>query len=170
MKIELKEWSMDNVDELVDICNKIEMEYLSDRIPQPYTKEDGKFYLNLIKEHEGVDCLFRAIVVDGEIVGNISVEGKEDVYRCGGEIGYYLLQEYWSKGIMTYAVEQMCNLAFTNLDIVRLTANVYEPNIASMRVLEKNGFVKEGVMHNAVIKDNHIYNLHVYGKLKDTNK
>ena len=92
------------------------------------------------------------------------MEQKEDVYRKDGEIGYYLLQEEYSKGIMTEAVKQICEIAFQELDIIRITGLVYDINIASKRVLEKNGVTLEGVMKNAVIKNENIFDLCIYGK------
>ena len=74
-----------------------------------------------------------------------------------------------SKGLMTEAVKQICEIAFSELDIIRITGLVYEPNIASQRVLKKNGFSLEGRMKNAVIKNGEIQNLCIYGKLKETN-
>ena len=110
--------------------------------------------------------MFREIVVDGKIIGTISVEQKEDVYQKDSEIGYYLLQEVYSKGIMTEVVRQICEIAFEKLDIIRITGMVYEPNIASRKVLEKNNFLLEGVMKKAVIKNKNIYDLYIYGKVR----
>ena len=120
----------------------------------------------MVKESEGRKGVFREIVVKDKIVGNISVEQKDDVYRKDAEIGYSLLQEESSKGIMTEAVRQICDIAFQELDIIRITGLVYEPNIASRRVLEKNGFILEGMMKNAVIKNGQIFDLCIYGKQK----
>ena len=120
----------------------------------------------MVSEHDGKDCVFRAIMVDGRVVGNISIEGKLDVYCKDGEIGYLLLTEYWSKGIMTEAVCQICDVAFSELDIVRITGLAYAPNVASQRVLEKNGFIREGEQKKAVFKNERLYALVLYGKLK----
>lgn len=106
----------------------------------------------MVSEHDGKDGVFRAIAADGKVVGNISIEQKADVYCKDGEIGYLLLTDYWSKGIMTEAVRQVCEIAFTELDIIRITGLVYAPNAASQRVLEKNGFVREGLQRDAVYK------------------
>ena len=92
-------------------------------------------------EHDGKDGIFRAIVVDDKVVGNIAVEQNSDV-RCKDK------------------------LAFDELDIVRISGTVYLPNTASQRVLEKNGFESEGVRKNAVYKDGKLYDLCLYGKLK----
>ncbi|MDY2756157.1 MAG: GNAT family protein, partial [Candidatus Treponema excrementipullorum] len=104
--------------------------------------------------------------VDNEVVGNISVEQKGDVYRQDAEIGYFLLPESYSQGIMTEAVRQICKIAFERLNIIRITGSVYEPNWASRKVLEKNDFVLEGLMKKAVVKNGSIYDLCIYGKVK----
>ena len=166
MKIELKKWSFEDKEFLIKMCNTIDRNYLSDRLPNPYTNESAKWWLNMVKENDEKKGVFREIVVDGKIIGTISVEQKEDVYRKDSEIGYYLLQEVYSKGIMTEAVRQICEIAFEKLDIIRITGMVYEPNIASRKVLEKNNFLLEGIMKKAVIKNKNIYDLCIYGKVR----
>ncbi len=166
MKIELKKWSFEDKEFLIKMCNTIDRSYLSDRLPNPYTNESAEWWLNMVKENDEKRGVFREIVVDGKIIGTISVEQKEDVYRKDSEIGYYLLQEEYSKGIMTEAVRQICEIAFEKLDIIRITGVVYEPNIASRKVLEKNNFLFEGVMKKAVIKNKNIYDLCIYGKVR----
>ena len=166
MKTELMKWSLALKQELMDICNAVDRSFLSNRLPHPYTEDSADWWLGMVSEHDDNDGLFRAIVADGRIVGNISVEQKADVYCKDAEIGYMLLTEFRSKGIMTEAVRQICELAFSELEIVRITGLVYAPNTASQRVLEKNGFVLEGIQKNAVFKDGRIYDLHLYGKVK----
>lgn len=166
MNIELRKWTLEDKESLIKICNMIDRSYLSGRVPNPYTNESAEWWLNMVKENEGGKGIFREIVVNDKIIGTISVEQKEDVHRKDAEIGYYLLQEAYSKGIMTEAVKLICEIAFRELDIIRITGLVYEPNIASRRVLEKNGFTLEGMMKNAVIKNGDIFNLCIYGKLK----
>ena len=166
MEVVLKKWTMDDKHILENICNNVDRQFLSNRMPFPYTEKDANWWLNMVQESEGKRGIFRAIVVDKEYVGNISVEVKDDVYIKDAEIGYLLLSKTWSKGIMTEAVNQICNIAFSQLDIVRITGLVYKPNVASQRVLEKNGFALEGIMKNAVFKNNNIYDLCVYGKYK----
>ena len=166
MTIELLKWSPALKQDLINICNAVDRSFLSNRMPLPYTEEAADWWLGMVSEHDGKDGVFRAITVDGRIAGNISIEQKADVYCRDAEIGYLLLTEYWSKGIMTEAVRQICELAFAELDIVRITGLVYEPNTASQRVLEKNGFAREGLQRNAVWKDGRIHDLCLFGKLK----
>lgn len=162
MKIELRKWTLEDKQELIKMCNSIDRSFLSDRLPDPYTEESADWWLNMVNESE--NGIFRKIIEDGKIIGNISVEQKEDVYRRDAEIGYFLLPERYSKGIMTEAVNQICKIAFQELDIIRITGLIYEPNIASRKVLEKNDFVLEGLMKNAVTKNGEVYNLCIYGK------
>ena len=110
------------------------------RLPDPYTVADADQWLHSVMARDGKNGIFRAIVVDGQVVGTVSVDQKEDVYRKDADIGYFLVNGLWSRGIMTEAVRQVCDLAFAQLDIVRITGLVYADNMASRRVLEKNGF------------------------------
>lgn len=164
MKIELEKWSEDNKSSLIRVCKVVDRRFLSNRSPYPYTESDADWWLNKTKEEDGVKGIYRAVIVDGKIVGNISVEKKTDVRMRDAEIGYMLMPQESSKGIMTTAVEQICNIAFEELDIIRITGLVYAPNSASRKVLEKNGFTQEGNLKNAVCKDGQVYDLCVYGK------
>ena len=167
MKTELIKWSSDLRNELMDICNSVDRSYLSDRIPSPYTEADADWWLDMVSEHDGVDGLFRAVIIDGRAAGSISVECRPDVYRRDGEIGYMLLTEYWSQGIMTEAVRMMCEEAFERLDIARITGVVYTENEASWRVLEKNGFVREGLQRQTACKNGRMHDVFLYGKLRE---
>lgn len=168
MNVILKKCSLEDQENLKELCNGVDRSYIANRLPFPYTREDAIWWINMAKEHDGKDGIFRLITVDDKIVGNISVEQKSDVFGKDAEIGYLLSNENWSKGIATEAVKHICRIAFLELDIIRITGLVYEPNIASKRVLEKNNFTLEGVMRNAVIKNNNVYNLCVYGILKES--
>ena len=167
MNVELLNWSRDLRTELMDLCNNVDRSYLSDRLPSPYTEADADWWLNMVSEHDGVDGLFRAIVLDGKAVGSISVECRPDVYHRDCEIGYMLLTEYWSQGIMTEAVRLMCDEAFEKLDIARITGIVYTENEASWKVLEKNGFVREGLQRRSACKKGKMHDIFLYGKLRD---
>lgn len=166
MDILLRKWNRCDALALSLLLDGIDRRYLSDRLPHPYTLTDGEQWLDMVLKQEGKAGIFRAVMVDGELAGSVSVEQKSDVYRKDAEIGYLLSAGHRSKGIMTESVRQICPIAFRELDILRITGLVYEPNAASRRVLEKNGFVPEGLMRNAITKDGSTYNLCIYGKLK----
>lgn len=166
MTVSLRPWTPEDGSALAALCNAVPRDYLSDRLPAPYTDRDADWWLHRVAEQDGKTALYRAILLDGEIVGNISVEPKSDVYRRDGEIGYLLHPDHWGKGIMTAAVQQMCTLAFDTLELLRITGLVYAPNTASRRVLEKAGFAPEGILRHAVYKNGQVWDLAVYGRLK----
>ena len=112
----------------------------------------------MVTDNDTITGIYRAIVCDGKPIGSISVEKKDD----DAEIGYMILNEYTNKGIATEAVKQICSIAFKALSIKQITANVFQPNIASIRVLLKNGFKYKGAIPNAVIKDGYVYDLLIY--------
>lgn len=107
MNIELKPWTMDDLHDLVRLCNAADRTYLSGRMPFPYTESDARWWLNMVKEKEGKDGVFRRICVEGKTAGNISVERKDDVFCHDAELGYVLDRPYWSKGIMREAVRMI---------------------------------------------------------------
>ncbi len=167
MNIELRIPTEADKEGLKALCNAVDRRYLADRLPYPYTDEDADWWIRMVAENEGKSGNWRVIYVDGRLVGNISIEKKSDVYRKDAEIGYCLLTEYWSRGIATEAVKRICRTAFDGLDILRITGLYYEPNTGSKRVLEKAGFVYEGTMKNAVVKNGGGYNLCIMGLLKE---
>lgn len=166
MNVVLKIPSEADKEELVAVCNAVDRKYLAERLPAPYTDASADWWIGMIAKEEGKSGVWRVIYVDGKLAGNISVEQKSDVYCKDAEIGYLLLTEYWSRGIATEAVKQICKIAFEKLDIIRITGQYFEPNAASGRVLEKAGFCREGVLKNAVAKGGNIYNLCIMGLLK----
>lgn len=166
MIIELKKWTKENKETLKEICNKIDRKYLSNRVPFPYKDEDAIYWLNYVAENEEKNGIFRAIVIDGVICGNISVEKKGDIYCKEGILGYFLLTEYWRKGIMTKATEIICEIAFKDLDIIKISATTFDQNIASQKVLEKNKFSLEGIRKKSIYKNDNFYDEYIYGKIK----
>lgn len=167
MKIILRPWTRKDLSELQTLCDQADRTYLSERMPSPYTLEDAQWWFDHIQEEEAAQRgLFRAICLDNQIIGNISVEKMCDVRCRDSELGYFLQRSHWSQGIMTKAVQQMCEEAFQHLDINRISALVYAPNIASRRVLEKNSFVIEGILRQAITKKDKHYDACLYAKYR----
>lgn len=166
MDIKLKQWNLKDRFDLIRICNEVDRSWLRGTIPYPYTEKDAEWYIGMAREREGKDALIRAIVADGEIVGNITLEQKGDIFVPDAELGYLLLPNYAGLGIASEAVAQLCALGFSQLSIRRITAQVCAPHVASCRVLEKNGFTLEGRMRDAVYVNRQLCDLLIYGKLK----
>jgi len=138
--------------------------FLLNRFPSPYTMEAAIHWVNNLVDQDPLVNF--AITIDDQVVGGIGLELREDVYRKTALLGYWLSEELWGKGIVTEAVKLMTQYAFDHLDIIRIQAGVLDKNPASMRVLEKAGYTKEGVLRNAAIKRGDIMDEHVYAILK----
>ena len=131
MTITLHNWKTDDKLVLMALCNAVDRTFLSDRLPYPYDEADADWWLGMVAENDGKEGVWRAIVVDGQIVGSISVERMADEERNVGAIGYMILTPWWSKGLGTEAVRQMCGIAFRELALERIIGEVFPENLAS---------------------------------------
>ena len=163
MTITLHNWKTDDKLVLMALCNAVDRTFLSDRLPYPYDEADADCWLGMVAENDGKEGVWRAIVVDGQIVGSISVERMADEERNVGAIGYMILTPWWSKGLGTEAVRQMCGIAFRKLTLERIIGEVFPENLASARVLEKNGFRLEETKAEAIVKGGKAMDVRVYG-------
>ena len=124
---------------------------LRDRFPHPYTDADARRWLDSVVGQKPETNF--AIAVADEAVGGIGFTLQHDVERRSAEIGYWLGQEFWGRGIATEALIAVTDYAFSNYDVCRLFAHVFDWNGPSARVLEKAGYVFEGRLRRSVIKD-----------------
>jgi len=137
---------------------------LRDRFPHPYTEDDAVGYIRFILAKSPYHSL--AIEVDGEAVGGLSLRQGQDIERLTAEIGYWIGEPYWGRGIMTDAVGLLTDYAFSALALERVFAVPFASNVASCRVLEKVGYVCEGLMRRSAIKDGQIQDQYLYAKLR----
>ena len=163
MAINLHTWTPADKPALMALCNAVDRTFLSDRLPYPYTEADADWWLGMVAENDGKEGVWRSIVLDGQIVGSISVERMVDEQRNAGSIGYMILTPFWSQGIGTEAVRQICGIAFRELALERIIGEVFPENLASARVLEKNGFLLEETRAGAVVKGGKAMDVRVYG-------
>ena len=136
-----------------------------DHLPQPYTIQDAINFIDLVSK-EDPQCTFAIQHVD-HFVGVIGLKIQDDVHRKSAEIGYWIGEPFWGKGIASNAIHQMVSYGFEYLDINRIFAATYEYNLASMHVLEKNGFIKEGILRKAVLKNGAFHDEHRFAILKE---
>ncbi|UOE49727.1 GNAT family N-acetyltransferase [Mucilaginibacter sp. SMC90] len=139
--------------------------FLRDRFPYPYTIDDALFWIKLVKDQQPLTSF--AIVINGEACGGIGVELFNAESRINAEIGYWLGEAHWRKGLMSEAVKLVTKYAFEHFPLIRIEAGVYDKNTASMRVLEKAGYVKEGVLRKSIIKDAEVMDKHMYAIFKE---
>lgn len=107
-----------------------------------------------------------AITVDDKAVGSIGIFRQENIHRQTAELGYYIAENYWGKGIMTEAVTQICEYVFDKSDIIRIYAEPFAYNKASCRVLEKAGFQYEGTLRSNAVKNGKVIDMKMYSLLK----
>ena len=136
--------------------------------PYPYTEENAGQWIGSILE-EKTKTKF-AIAVDGKAIGGIGVEMKEDVYSKTMELGYWIGESYWNKGIITEAIRVISDYIFDKFDVMRLEAHVYHWNIGSMRALEKAGFEKEAVLKNRVFKNGEYVDEYIFVSFRTSKK
>lgn len=164
--IKLRRLTIDDKYRLVEFANNEKISInLRDGFPNPYTITDAEKFLTNVSNQTPTQVF--AIECNGLYVGNIGLHLGSDVYRKSAEIGYLLDEKYWNKGIMTKAVNLICEYGFKELDIVRIHTGIFEYNTASQIVLEKCGFTKEGVFKKAIFKNGKICDEIRYAKIKE---
>lgn len=166
MECMLREWKMEDKTALVEIFNnKNVIKNLSD-LPFPYTEKNAEDFINSTLSADKNNNISRAITLNDKAIGSIGVFRREGIHRRTAELGYCLNEKYWGKGYMTNAVKQITHEVFEKTDIVRIFAEPYAYNIGSSRVLEKAGFVYEGILKSNAIKDEKILDTKMYALVK----
>jgi [ribosomal protein S5]-alanine N-acetyltransferase len=138
---------------------------LTDGFHHPYTFQHAEEFIKRFIDQDPV--MVFAIEYKGEYTGNISLVKGTDFRRKSAEIGYFIGEPFWNKGIATTAVNLITEYGFKNLDIVRIHTGIFEYNPASMRVLEKCGFKKEGIFQKSVYKQGKLWDEVRFAKLKE---
>lgn len=162
----LRPWHPEDAPSLVKHANNLNVaRNLRDAFPHPYTLQDARKWLEMVDTNR--EDMILAIEVKGEAAGGIGLHGLKDVYRFNCEIGYWLSETYWGLGIMSDAVGVMVEYAFTHTHWVRLFATIFDYNLSSMKVLEKNGFREEAVHKKTVMKEGKLLDEHLFALLKE---
>ena len=139
---------------------------LRDRFPHPYTLADAAGYIAHVATRS--PQLAFGIVVDGEAAGTIGLVPGQDIERVSAELGYWLGRRFWGRGIVTEAVVAVTRWAFADLPLHRVFAVPFTHNAASARVLEKAGYVREGLMRRSAVKDGVVQDQWLYATYDDT--
>jgi RimJ/RimL family protein N-acetyltransferase len=136
-----------------------------DRFPHPYTLGDARAWVEYVADEEPRTNF--AIAVDGVAVGGIGLVLQSDIYHRSAEIGYWLGERFWGRGIMTEAVRAFTAWGFDNFKICRIYAGVLEWNPASRRVLEKAGYQFEARLRKAVTKNGQTMDDFIYAAIRE---
>ena len=133
---------------------------LSDGFPNPFTEGSARKFIKETLESDRISRF--AIDYDGKHAGNIGLHPGTDIYSRNAELGYFVGEEYWGRGIATEAIKQKIQIGFQEMGLVRIYAGVFEHNKASMRVLEKCGLEMEGISKKGAVKLERILDVHEY--------
>jgi len=159
----LREYSQTDLDTLVVLANNENVSrYLVYTFPYPYTKTDGEWWIATGSKQNG--AITRAIEHRGRLVGSVGIRPQSGWRDHLGEIGYWVGEEHWGRGIASAALDQMTRYGFDTLGFRKLYAPVLAPNTASMRVLAKCGYAPEAILKAEVKKDGHYFDIHQFAR------
>ena len=171
MKCRIRKWKLSDAKDLAAaLSNKKVQDNLRDGLPYPYTEQDGKEFISAMLSADENETFAFAITVDNIAIGSIGIFRQGNIHRQTAELGYYVAEEYWGKGILTVGVKQICEYIFSESDIIRIYAEPFAYNKASCRVLEKAGFQYEGTLRSNAVKNGKVIDMKMYSLLKEVIK
>ena len=158
---EVRTWHKDDLEPLVHLANDRDVaRRLRDRFPHPYETAHGLGFLHSVAQ-QPVESVW-AVALDGSVVGGIGLQLGHDIERVSAEIGYWIGRPFWGRGLATAAVRAVTDYAFVQFELTRVFAVPFETNPASIRVLEKAGYVLEGRLRRSAIKYGEILDQRLY--------
>ncbi|RQW79761.1 MAG: N-acetyltransferase [Methanothrix sp.] len=161
----VRDWCMDDASSITRYANNRKIwNNLRDAFPYPYCEEDAVSYISGALRTE--PRVAYAIATKSVAIGSIGLMPGKDVHRFSAELGYWLAEPFWGRGIMTEAVKAVSEYGLETLGFSRIYAEPYATNPASARVLEKSGFALEGIMCASVFKDGQVLDQFLYAKVK----
>ncbi|MDE5738001.1 MAG: GNAT family N-acetyltransferase [Oscillospiraceae bacterium] len=167
MICKIRKWKLSDASDLaLALSNKKIQDNLRDGLPYPYTEQNATEYIQAMLSADENKIFAFAITIDNKVIGSISIFRQENIHRRTGELGYYIAEDYWGKGIMTEAVKQICEYVFNHSDMIRIYAEPFAYNSTSCRVLEKAGFQLEGILKNNAVKNGKIIDMKLYALVK----
>ena len=165
-KFVIRPYELDDVESLTKYANNRNVWLgLKDCFPHPYRRKDAQKWIDWVKNQEPETHF--AIVSETEVIGGIGIKLGSDVYYLSGEIGYWIGEPFWGRGIATRAMKVFSEFAFYEYDLLRLHACIFSDNLASRNVLEKAGFTCEGKLEKAVVKDGIVLDKFIYTRINE---
>ena len=166
--MKLRKWDRSDAASLTRYANNANVaQNLRDVFPHPYTLADAEAYIDGCLATDESAALCYAIELDGQAAGSVGLFRQGDVYRKNAELGYWLAEDYWGRGVMTDAVRRLCAEGFERWDIARIYAEPFADNLGSRRVLEKAGFTLEGTMRRGAYKNGAYRDWCMYALLRE---
>lgn len=167
MTCKIRKWQLSDARDLASALSNTKIQdNLRDGLPYPYTEKDAVEYITAMLSADENETFAFAITIDDKVIGSIGAFRQGNIHRRTAELGYYLAEDNWGKGIMTQAVKQICNYVFDKSDVIRIYAEPFAYNTASCRVLEKAGFQYEGTLRKNAVKNGRVVDMKMYALLK----
>ena len=160
----VRNWRIEDAPSIAIYANNRKIwQNLRDGFPSPYTVQDAETFIS--KANSASPITVFAVATEFEAIGSIGLIMGSDVHRFTAEMGYFLAEPFWGRGIMTQVVKFLADWAIGDLGLHRVAAEPYATNMASHRVLEKAGFSYEGRLRSSALKDGKIVDQLVYSYL-----
>ena len=169
MIVELVKYDDKHIPSLIELLNNPNVSDWLMNVPQPYTEETAKEWIDITREMEDGKDFGYAVELNGVHIGGIgmNVQGRAlaglDDHKA--EIGYWLGEPYWGNGYMSDAIKQLMKLAFEDLGLTRLYAHTHEGNTASEKLLLRHGFEHEGFLKKSFKKGDRVFNANLFAKV-----
>lgn len=164
----IRGWRLADAEDLAtSINNKNVQDNLRDGLPFPYAVQDGAEYINSMLEAPKDSTYAWAITADDHAIGSLGIFRKENIHRFTAEMGYFIAEPYWGRGIVTVAIKEACAHIFAHTDILRIFAEPFIHNKGSRRALEKAGFQLEGILRRNAVKNGEVIDMCMYALVKD---
>jgi [ribosomal protein S5]-alanine N-acetyltransferase len=162
MQLILRPYQPSDIESLVKHANNFNIsKYLTNKFPFPYEKKDGEAFIQLALSHDPLQI--KAIVLNDEVIGSIGVHQLADIYSKSAEMGYWIAEDYWGKGIVPFAIKEMLKYGFDTFDIDRIFARTTHTNLASQQVLKKSGFIFEASLKDTIFKNGEYFDEFIFG-------
>jgi len=163
MNVKLRPYRESDADKLALLANNFKIaKFLRNGFPHPYNIDHAKAAIKEFQSHEPTRIF--AITVNNELVGSAGIHPMDDIFSMNSEIGYWIGEPYWGKGYMSQAILQITDIAFEKFEINRVFARVFGNNPASMRIVEKAGYILEAKFEKTLLKNGEILDEYIYAK------
>lgn len=167
MKFQLRAWELTDAPKIVPLANNPQVAgHLRNTFPYPYTLDDAHLFILKTKTQFRQKQISQAIVIDNQVAGSISLLRQDDIGCKSGELGFWLGESYWGKGITTQSIIELCKSVFSGSDLMRIYARPFSENSGARRALEKAGFQLEGTFKKSVYKNSKLADSCMYALVR----
>lgn len=166
MNFKLEKWSLKYSKNIAKYANNPKIaNNLRNTFPSPYAENDAINYINHALDEN--NHFSKAIVVNNEAIGSIAINIQDDVYIKSAELGYWIGEDFWNKGIISKAITEFSKEVFNNFDIIRIFAEPFSYNLYSTKALENANYKLEGIKRKSIFKNGNYYDSYLYSLIKE---